>query len=111
MIRFLVPALLLSPVLLCGACQPARQPLTPVERAALNACRARADAVYNQQNRSALSERDQSETPFSTNYVSGITSAGLGARFARDNLVDQCTPGKQAVDDGTGPAFGGPISR
>ena len=109
--RLLVAALLLPSVLLLGACQPARPPMSAAERADYNECRKRADAVYNQQNRAALSERDTRDTPFATNYVSGITSAGLSSRFARDDLLAGCTPGRQPVDDGTGPTFAGPKSR
>ena len=109
--RFPAPVLLLPAVLLCGACQPARPPMSRAERADYDACRARADAVFNQQNRAALSERDMRDTPFSTNYVSGITSAGLSNRYDRDNLLAGCTPGRQPVDDGTGPTFAGPKSR
>ena len=111
MTRHLVPALLLPAVLLCAACQPSRPPMSRAQRADYDACRARADAVYNQQNRAAISERDTRDTPFATNYVSGITSNGLSARFARDNLVGACSPGQQPVDVGTGPAFGGPKAR
>ena len=104
-------ALLLSGLVLCSACQPARPAMSPVERADYDACRKRADQIYNQQNRAALSERDTRDTPFATNYVSGITSAGLSSRYDRDDLLAGCTPGRQPVDDGTGPTFAGPKSR
>ena len=110
MIRTLFPAVLLAPALLCGACQPA-QPMSRASRADYQACRARADQVFNQQNRSYLSERDQRDTPFAASGNSGITSAGLSSRYARDDLLAGCTPGMQPVDSGTGPTFAGPKAR
>ena len=85
--------------------------MSKTARADYNACRARADQVFNQQNRSYLSERDSRDTPFASNYVSGVTSAGLSSRYDRDDLLGGCTPGTQPVDDGTGPTFAGPKSR
>ena len=99
---------LLPAVLLSAACQPTRAPMSRAERADYDACRKRAEQTYEQQNRAALSERDTRDEPFSSNYVSGITSAGLSTRYDLDNLLAGCTPGRQPVDEGTGPAFAGP---
>lgn len=103
-------SLALPGALLLGACQPAA-PLSKAARADYNACRMRADQVFNQQNRAMLSERDTRDTPFASSGVSGITSAGLSSRYARDDLLAGCTPGSQPVDSGTGPTFAGPKSR
>lgn len=110
MIRSLFPAILLAPALACGACQPA-QPMTKAARADYQACRARADQVFDQQNRATLSERDTRDSPYATSGIPGITSAGLGSRYSRDSLVAGCSPGMQPVDDGTGPTFAGPQAR
>ena len=110
MIRALFPAFLLPSLLICAACQPA-QPMSKAARADYQACRTRADQVYDRQNRSELSERDTRDTPFATSGLPGITSAGLSNRYARDNLLAGCTGGSQPVDDGTGPTFAGPTSR
>ena len=109
MIRTLFPAVLLPVLLLCGACQPA-QPMSKAARADYQACRARADQVYNQQNRAMLSERDTRDAPFATSGLPGITSAGLSSRYSRDSLLAGCTGGAQPVDNGTGPTFAGPAS-
>ena len=58
--------------------------------AASAACRAETDRVYAAQNRVDLSTRDTRDTPFSQNYLPGITSRGLGASFGRANLEQSC---------------------
>lgn len=104
MIRTLLPLLVLL-----GACQTA--PQSRVSRADRDACRARADAIYQQQHRADLSVRDTRDSPFATSGLPGITSAGLSSLFARDDLVADCTNGAQPIDAGTGPTFAGPKSR
>lgn len=104
MIRFLFPA-----ILLVGACHPIA-PASKAARADYKACRERVNQVYNQQNRAYLSERDSRDEPFATNYNSGITSAGLGSRFGFDNMLAECTPGTQPIDEGAGTTFIGPRS-
>jgi hypothetical protein len=70
------------------ACQ---QPSRPQPSAAAStACRAEVDRVYAAQNRADLSTRDQRDTPFAANYLPGVTSQGLGARYGRDNLLGSC---------------------
>lgn len=76
------------------------------------ACRAEVDRVYAAQNRSDLSRRDERDTPLSDNYLSGITSRGLGALFGRDKEISSCISnssapgtGAAAADVGTGPTF------
>ena len=75
-------------------------------------CRARADAVYEKQNRADLSRRDQRDSPFSASYNSGITTRGLGARFERDRMVADCvsanSSGKSSAAS-TGPTFSGQV--
>ncbi len=99
--------LILLPVFL-GACAgpPA---LSSADRAVAAACRQEVDRVYAAQNRRDLSYRDQRDTPFAASYNPGITSAGLGSRFGRDNDVQSCVslnrPGAAAGDAGTGPTF------
>ena len=76
------------------------------------ACRARAESVYNQQNRADLSRRDERDTPFSSSRNSGITSAGLGQLYGRDRMVASCiaTSGGASSEASTGPALSGPNS-
>lgn len=64
-------------------------PTPPEKAAALSACRAQADRVYNAQNRYQLSERDSTGSPFS----------GTGSTQSQTNqLADQYSH-RQAVDD------------
>lgn len=87
-------------------------PQSRAQAATSAACRAEVDRVYAAQNRSDLSRRDQRDAPLSDNYLSGITSRGLGALFGRDNDISSCISnssapgtGAAAADVGTGPTF------
>lgn len=76
-----------------AACQsaPPRDPAAAAATAAAaTACRERVDQVHAQRNRVELSMRDQRDTPFSSSYLSGITSRGLGAQFSRGEMFDDC---------------------
>jgi len=55
------------------------------------ACRQRAEDVYNQQNRGDIySPASSVNTPFSSNYVPGITDRGLSQLYAHDKMVSDC---------------------
>lgn len=55
------------------------------------ACRARAEQAYDIQNRGAIYlPAPSGNTPFSSNYEVGDTSAGLGALHAHDEMVNDC---------------------
>ena len=97
-------------IALLAGCHTA--PRSRADAATSAACRAQVDRVYAAQNRAELSRRDQRDTPLSDNYVSGITSRGLGALFGRDNDISSCISnssapgtGAAAVDVGSGPTF------
>lgn len=112
---FLIMAALASAL---AACQQPSRP--PVSAAASSACRAEVDRVYAAQNRVDLSTRDQRDTPFAANYLPGVTSQGLGARYGRDNLLGSCldnagaataAPARTGVSDANpGPTFS-PVAR
>ncbi len=72
-----------------SSCAP-RSPAAEAERAATLACRRQADQVYLKQNRFLLSQRDTTATPFSSSGSSGVTSAGLGQAYGRDEMVQSC---------------------
>jgi len=65
-------------------------PLSRADQAALEACRAHADAAYLEQNRAEMSLRDQSDTPYSVSGLPGVTSSGLSQRYERDEMVRDC---------------------
>ena len=100
-----------APVFLI-ACQPA----TPRSRASVEAsaaCRAEVDRVYAAQNRVDLSTRDGRDTPFSSGYLAGNTTRGLGAEYGRDGQYQTClsnaaAPGPAPAAAGTPPANIGP---
>ncbi len=86
----------------------------------LSSCRARTEQEFNRQNRDLLSFRDNTDTPFSTSFDSGITSAGLSRRFARDQLMSSCVDSdgvniKNAAGapsaDGNAPSFSRDVNR
>jgi hypothetical protein len=88
--RFLVVILALG---VLGACSPPPAPVgqARADRQTLDACRQRADEVYERQNRGAIyTSTDNRDTPFSGSYVSGITTRGLSAEYGRGNLIADC---------------------
>ena len=93
--------------LLAGCADPPQpSPQQHADRAALDACRTQADRTFAAQNRGDLvRDNNNSGTPFSANYNSGITTTGLGARFQRDNMVNDCIRGQNDANppDTTGP--------
>ncbi len=95
----------LASVLLAAGCAPwATTPHSQASAATAAACRSRTDQVYAQQNRYLLSERDTRDTPFSSQGLPGITSAGLSQRFDRDAMYDSCV-GSNTPDRSDAPAF------
>lgn len=65
------------------------------EVAAVSACRARADEVFQRQNRDQVYRVDNYNTdtrdaPFGTSGLKGVTSAGLSQQYGRDNMVQDC---------------------
>ena len=98
------PALLLC--LIAAACQQA--PRSNADFATQTKCRQDVDRVYAAQNRVDLSRREDRDTPFAGNYISGNTARGLGAQFGRENQMASCVAqnrGGVPVDTGTGPTF------
>lgn len=103
----LLPArlLVLLPLLLAGCGEGGlRATATPAQ---LAACRARADAVYDRQNRADLFRADtlagNRDAPFSGSGVIGTGSETLSNRFAREKLIDRCLAGNQARTDSVDP--------
>ena len=55
------------------------------------ACRQRAEEVYSQQNRGDIySPASQVNSPFSGNYLSGISDRGLSQLFVQDKMISDC---------------------
>jgi hypothetical protein len=94
---FAVPSALTAAILLSSCRAPPRAPDGTIESSAadqkaLVACRARANEVYDRQNRGAIftptnSDRD---SPRSTDYVFGVPTRGLSARYGYDSMIDDC---------------------
>jgi hypothetical protein len=58
-----------------------------------SACRERAEAVYDQQNRGQIyspSAASQMNTPFSASYVPVQADRGLSQIFAHDQMISDC---------------------
>jgi len=94
---FATPSALATAILLSGCMAPPRAPDGTIEQSAadqkaLIACRARANEVYDRQNRGAIfnptsTDRD---TPRSGDYMSGVPTRGLSARYGYENMIDDC---------------------
>jgi hypothetical protein len=86
--------LIIGAVLLSGCSDPA--PLSGQAQADAStqaACRQRAEAVYDQQNRGQIyspSAASQVNSPFSANYNPVETDRGLSQLFAHDQLISDC---------------------
>jgi hypothetical protein len=92
-----------------AGCTPPPPPTADqrTQRATAEACRRRADEIYSRQNRGAIYiEPDQRSSPFSGDYVSGVTSRGLPARYGYDRMITDCVrESGQTLDRGAGPAM------
>ncbi len=89
---------------LAGCTPPPQTAATRASAAALASCRQSADSSFQRQNRYLLSERDQTDTPFSTSGLSGITTRGLGQRYDYDNQLSSCLAASDADNSQTAPA-------
>ena len=89
---------LLAGLAALAACAP-REP-TPAEATA-DACNKQANAVYDAQNRDQLIATDQSLSPFSSTGLPDDPSAGLGAEYRHEQIVDDC------ISRRTGSTLGG----
>jgi hypothetical protein len=83
---------LLSLILPVGltACEGATDSNHSAAHAQAVACRQHADDVFLKQNRDYLTQRDNRDSPFSSTGLIGVTSAGLGRRYGRDAMIDDC---------------------
>lgn len=91
-----------------AACQRPAPPTTA--DATIRAdCRQTVERQYAAQNRADLTRRDERDLPFAGTYNTGIASRGLGAEYARDQMVTDClrAQGQNAAQPapGVGPAF------
>jgi hypothetical protein len=98
----------LTALVLAGCTPP--PPPTPQARAdqqAQAACRQRADQVYAEQNRGAAYESDNRFSPFSSSYTPGVTTRGLGERYAMDTMIADCmrNTARRPTDRSAGPTM------
>lgn len=93
---------------LAGCAAP---PRPKPDAAMLSSCRERTERQFNRQNRDLLSYQDNTGTPFSTSFDSGITSAGLSRRFARDQMMSSCVGSSGAPSGGNESSFSRDIDR
>lgn len=102
---------LLAATALLGACGAPVQHTRAqnVAAADLTACRARADEIYNKQNRAEIYRADTFSTdtldsPYSVSGLPGITSNGLSGLYQHDNLVSGCVNSHNSAGSGTDPS-------
>ena len=102
---------LLAATALLGACgTPVPQTRAQnVAAADLTACRARADEIYNKQNRAEVYRSDTFATdtldsPYSVSGLPGITTNGLSGLYQHDNLVSSCVNNHNSPGSGSDPA-------
>ena len=90
-------AALLLAVTATAGCQyfEQQEPRRASSAADITACRKRADQIFELQNRGAVYAADTYRTsdrdsPYATTGLTGVTSAGLGAQYQRDQFEDDC---------------------
>lgn len=83
---------LLLPLLGLAYCAPAPPPVgqARADAATRAACREHANEVYNRRYRDQIYTITNRDVPFSAGYAPGVTDQGLAARYAHDNLVNDC---------------------
>ncbi len=103
-----VPVLM---ALLAAACTPLPppSPAAQANAAAFKACRASTDESFEKQNRYLLSERDQTDSPYSTSGNTGITTRGLSQRYGYDVDLSDCIAASRSTTP-NGPATSTPPS-
>ncbi len=89
------PLAALALLALAGCAFPGAQ--NDVQREAAQDCGSEANRIYNAQNRTQLSERDTTDTPFSAGGPPPGPSAGLSDRYGYDQLVADCLKRSEAV--------------
>ncbi len=113
-----------SPIVLALAltalagCNPGPRPQTAAGRsnaAAVASCRASTESSFNRQNRYLLSERNTTDSPFSTSGVTGITTRGLTERYDYDTQLASClsqsgASGGGNLDTQPSPPSGTPVA-
>jgi hypothetical protein len=82
---------LLTCIALSACDSPLQAPQTRADAETQAACRQRAEQAYEQQNRAEIfSPPSQVNTPYSANYVPGVSDRGLSDLFAHDRMVSDC---------------------
>ena len=81
---------ILAAGILLGLLAGCGQPRSSAELEQQQACGQQADRQFDKQNRYLMSERDQTDTPFSSSGLPGDTTQGLNDQYSRDRMVDDC---------------------
>jgi hypothetical protein len=97
-VPFRLSAILLAVAALAAACARPSEQQDHASAAERAACRQHADVVYSMRNPDEVYRQDTYATstrdaPFAGAGLSGVTSAGLGGRYQRDQLFGDCLNG------------------
>ncbi len=107
-------ALTLTALAGCAAPRP-QTAQTRSSAAARAKCQASTEQSFNRQNRYLLSERDTTDSPFSSSGVTGITTRGLTQRYDYETDLASCLSSSQSgpvpsIDSQPGPPTGTPVA-
>ena len=95
---------------LAGCAEPpaaAASSQTRSDSATLDACRRRANEIYDHQNRATIfAAHSGLNNPSSGAYVTGQTDRGLSARFAQEQLIRECVRNAGGAAEASPPAPG-----
>ncbi|MDB5403426.1 MAG: hypothetical protein QOF70_888 [Acetobacteraceae bacterium] len=82
---------LMSAVALSGCAGSPQTGQAAADAETRDACRARAEQAYNQQNRAEIySPPPTVNTPYSANYVPSMSDRGLSELFVHDRMISDC---------------------
>jgi hypothetical protein len=106
-----LPCLVLLALAGCAAPQ-SQTPETRASAAAAAACRTSTETSFNRQNRYLLSERDTTDSPFSTSGVTGITTRGLTQQYDYNRQLSSClsSSNSSAAAPSVQPPSGTPVA-
>ena len=95
-----------------GGCAQRSPNLSVTDRATIDACRNRADQVYDRMNRGAIYNLSSADAPNSSTGLVGDPTGALSARFARDRMIERCVGGvgTAAGNAAIAPSFSVPAS-
>jgi hypothetical protein len=91
-------------------CGQQQSNLSVTDRATIDACRDRADQVFDRLNRGTIYNSNSIDAPNSSTGLIGNPTAMLSSRFARDRMIARCVGGRAPAGAAAAPSFSVPAA-